>query len=86
MRARETSLIVVLVFCLLNSQLTVAGPIMGSAVAAGCASVVVACYAAAGFTFGTVLAVAAPPAIVACNSAFGICMAKTAAVFAAPTP
>lgn len=66
-------------------QSVTAGPLLGAAVASGCAAVVCACYAAAGFTFGTVLAVAAPPAIIACNSAFGICMAKTAAAFAAPT-
>jgi hypothetical protein len=79
-------LIVILVMSLLSNQVAQAGPILGAAVASGCAVVVTACYAAAGFTFGTVLAATAPASILACNSAFGACMAKTAAVFAAPTP
>lgn len=53
----------------------------------GCNAVVVACYAAAGFTFGTVTAGAAVPAsIVACNSALGVCMAACAGVALTPTP
>ena len=55
---------------------------------AGCAAVVVACYAAAGFVFGTVTAGAGtPPAILACNAAFGKCCAAFAvAALLAPTP
>ncbi|KAK7517721.1 hypothetical protein IWZ03DRAFT_376873 [Phyllosticta citriasiana] len=45
-----------------------AGPLGYGICQAGCSGVVVACYAAAGFTFGTVLAVAAPPAILVCNN------------------
>jgi len=55
---------------------------------AGCAGIVVACYAAAGYTFGTVTAgVGTPLAIQGCNSAFGFCSAKCAAVtLVLPTP
>lgn len=63
-----------------------AGPIAYGVCQTGCAGVVVACYAAAGFTFGTVLAAAAPPAIVGCNTAYGSCQAACAAVLLAPTP
>ena len=53
----------------------------------GCNTVVVACYAAAGFTFGTVAAPLAPPAIVACNAGLGTCSAACATVaLLAPTP
>ncbi|KAK7545839.1 hypothetical protein IWX49DRAFT_397246 [Phyllosticta citricarpa] len=62
-----------------------AGPLGYGICQAGCSGVVVACYAAAGFTFGTVLAVAAPPAILVCNSAYGTCQAACAAVLLAPT-
>ena len=42
----------------------------------GCATLVVACYTAAGFVFGTVTAgVGIPPALIGCNAAFGTCMA-----------
>lgn len=53
---------------------------------AGCASVVVACYSAAGVAFGTMLAAAAPPAIVACNAGQGACYAACAAIALAPAP
>mmetsp|Transcript_76330 Transcript_76330/g.163695 ORF Transcript_76330/g.163695 Transcript_76330/m.163695 type:complete len:87 (+) Transcript_76330:80-340(+) len=53
----------------------------------GCNAVVVACYAAAGFTFGTVTAGAGVPAsIVACNAGLGVCMAGCVAAGFAPTP
>jgi hypothetical protein len=43
---------------------------------AGCATLVVTCYSAAGLVFGTVTAGAgAPAAAIACNAAFGKCMA-----------
>ena len=66
-------------------------PILAGSVAygicqAGCSTVLVACYAAAGCIFGTVLAAGAPAAIVGCNSAYGTCQAACAAVLLAPTP
>ncbi|KAH8767254.1 hypothetical protein F5883DRAFT_419094 [Diaporthe sp. PMI_573] len=63
-----------------------AGPVAYGICQAGCAAVVTACYAGAGFTFGTVLAEAAPPAIIACNSAFGTCQASCAIVALFPCP
>lgn len=57
-----------------------AGPVAYGTCQAGCAAVVVACYAGAGFTFGTVFGAAAPMSIAACNSAFGYCQAKCALV------
>lgn len=57
----------------------------------GCAALVVACYAAAGFTFGVPTGGAGvPAAVLGCNSAFGACQAGCAAAAAAgavsPTP
>ncbi|KAH9839431.1 uncharacterized protein C8Q71DRAFT_511747 [Rhodofomes roseus] len=54
----------------------------------GCNTVVVACYAAAGFTFGTVIAAPAVPAVIlGCNAALGTCAATCATVaLFAPTP
>jgi hypothetical protein len=63
-----------------------AGPVGYGVCQAGCSTVVVACYAAAGCTFGTVLAAGAPAAIVGCNSAYGTCQAACAAVLLVPTP
>lgn len=63
-----------------------AGPIGYGLCQAGCATVVCACYAAAGFTFGTVAAPAAPAPLVGCNSAYGSCQAACAVVALAPTP
>lgn len=45
---------------------------------AGCSSLVVACYAAAGFTFGTLAAAGAPGAILRCNDSYGDCQAACA--------
>ncbi|KAK9898079.1 hypothetical protein P389DRAFT_65519 [Cystobasidium minutum MCA 4210] len=69
------------------STQAVAGPALYGICQSGCASVVCACYSAAGFTFGTVVAGPATPAVIlACNSAFGACSAKCALVtMAAPT-
>ncbi len=54
---------------------------------AGCASLVVACYAAAGLVFGTVTAgVGTSPAALACNVAFGKCSAACIAAGFSPTP
>jgi len=64
-----------------------AGPAAYGICQAGCAAVVVACYAAAGAIFGTVTAgVGAPPAILACNVAFGKCSVACAAIALTPTP
>lgn len=64
-----------------------AGPAAYGICQAGCAAVVVACYAASGATFGTITGGAAIPAvIVACNSAFGTCQAACWAALVAPTP
>ncbi|KAI1132034.1 hypothetical protein F5Y10DRAFT_231933 [Nemania abortiva] len=63
-----------------------AGPAAYGLCQAGCASVVTACYAAAGFTWGATLGASAPASIVACNAAFGTCQAACAAIALAPTP
>ncbi|KAG2485775.1 hypothetical protein HYH03_015488 [Edaphochlamys debaryana] len=53
----------------------------------GCNAVVVACYAAAGFTFGTVTAGAGIPAVlVGCNAGLGTCMAACVAAGLLPVP
>jgi hypothetical protein len=63
-----------------------AGPVAYGICQAGCAGVVVACYAAGGAVFGTVTAgVGTAPAIIACNVAFGKCSAACAVAFLAPT-
>lgn len=53
---------------------------------AGCAGVVTACYALAGFTWGATAGASAPPTIIACNTAFRSCQAACAAVLLSPTP
>ncbi|KAH8653200.1 zygote-specific protein, partial [Tricladium varicosporioides] len=63
-----------------------AGPALYGICQAGCATVVMACYTAAGFTWGATLGASAPPTILACNAAFGTCSAACAAVILAPTP
>jgi len=64
-----------------------AGLLSGGICSAGCATLVCACYAAAGAVFGTVTAGAATaPAILACNAAFGKCMAACAAATVIPIP
>jgi hypothetical protein len=78
--------ILLILFSITSNQYVSGGPILGAACQAGCAAVVVACYAAAGAVFGTVAAAGAPPAILACNAAFAKCMVACAAVYAAPTP
>lgn len=50
----------------------------------GCAALVVACYAGAGFTFGVPTGGAGvPAAVLSCNAAFGVCQAACAAAAAA---
>lgn len=75
-------------FVFLSLLITAAGgPTAYGICQAGCAALVVACYAAAGATFGTVTAGAgAAPAILACNAAFGKCCAACWLAFFAPTP
>jgi hypothetical protein len=63
-----------------------AGPIGYGVCQAGCSSLVMACYAAAGFTWGATAGATAPASILACNSAFGTCQAACAAVLLSPTP
>lgn len=65
---------------------TVAGPAAYGTCQGGCATVVMACYGAAGFVWGATLGVGAPPAIIACNAAFGTCSAICATLLLAPTP
>ncbi|CAF3550138.1 unnamed protein product [Rotaria socialis] len=72
---------------ILTTSCVKAGPTAYGICQAGCAAVVVACYAAAGAVFGTVTAGAgAPAAIIACNLAFGKCSAACAVAFFMPTP
>ena len=63
-----------------------AGYVTGSASAAGCAGLAVACYSGAGYVFGTVLSAFAPTPILNCNAAFGKCMETTAAVYSSYLP
>lgn len=63
-----------------------AGPAAYGICQAGCSSIVVACYAAAGCVFGTIAAPAAPPAIAACNTAYGTCQAACVAAGLVPLP
>lgn len=78
-----------LTFLLLVSILPLysnAGPLAYGVCQTGCNAVVVACYAAAGFTFGTVTAgVGTPLAIIGCNAGLGICMAGCVAAGFSPT-
>ncbi|KIL85995.1 hypothetical protein FAVG1_10965 [Fusarium avenaceum] len=64
-----------------------AGPIAYGVCQAGCSAVVMACYAAAGYTWGATLGASAPASIIACNGAFGTCSAACAKIgLFAPTP
>lgn len=63
-----------------------AGPVGYGICQAGCSSVVMACYAAAGAVWGATAGIGAPPAVLACNAAYGTCQAACAAVLLAPTP
>jgi hypothetical protein len=62
-----------------------AGPAAYGICQAGCASVVMACYGAAGFTWGATLGATAPASILLCNSSHGVCQAACAAIALAPT-
>jgi len=79
------NLIILLLFPALNLPIVNAGPVAYGVCQAGCASVVMAYYAAAGFAWG--VTITNPPAVIlGCNSAFGTCYAACAAVALAPTP
>lgn len=73
---------------ILSLNIVQAGPVAAGICYAGCASVTVACFAAAGFTFGTVpgAQIASIPALAACNAAFGTCEAACMVALAFPTP
>ncbi|KAJ8610761.1 hypothetical protein MRB53_038312 [Persea americana] len=68
------------------STITSAGPATYGLCQAGCSSLVMACYGAAGFTWGATLGATAPATVVACNFAFGTCQASCAAALLSPTP
>ncbi|RKU46238.1 hypothetical protein DL546_005261 [Coniochaeta pulveracea] len=63
-----------------------AGPLAYGMCQAGCSGIVMACYAAAGFTWGATLGATAPASILLCNSSYGSCQAVCAAIALAPTP
>lgn len=71
---------------LLLATPALAGPAAYGVCQAGCATVVMACYSAAGFVWGATAGLGAPPAIIACNTAFGTCSTMCAALVLAPTP
>lgn len=64
-------------FFLLGTDVS-AGPAAYGICQAGCATVVMACYSAAGFTWRATMGASAPASIVACNSAFGTCQSACA--------
>eukprot|EP00047_Mylnosiga_fluctuans_P000163 m.187983 g.187983 ORF g.187983 m.187983 type:complete len:84 (+) comp10021_c1_seq26:162-413(+) len=75
------------ILLLVSALVTEAGLISYGICQTGCAAVVVACYAGAGFTFGVPIPGTVPAAILACNAAFGACSKACAAVtLLAPTP
>ncbi|KAI5706695.1 hypothetical protein M8J76_015560 [Diaphorina citri] len=78
--------VILLCFLLICSQYTEAGPIAMATAQAGCAAVVMACYAAAGATWGATLGATAPASVIACNSAFGVCMTAASSFLLAPIP
>lgn len=71
---------------LVFSTTAYAGPAAYGVCQAGCASIVMACYAAGGATWGATLGATAGPTIVACNAGFGTCSATCASLLLAPTP
>ncbi len=63
------------------------GPLAYGICQTGCNAIVVACYAAAGYTFGTVtLGAGVPAVIIACNAGLGTCMVACIAAGCTPTP
>jgi len=74
----EAALFVIIAIMFVQVQ---AGPIAYGICQAGCATLAVACYSAAGAVFGTVLAAGASPAVASCNTAFGTCSSACATAF-----
>lgn len=64
----------------------IAGPIGYGICQAGCSTVVMACYGAAGATWGATLGATAPATVLACNAAYGTCSAACASVLLLPLP
>ncbi|EKV04715.1 hypothetical protein PDIG_41350 [Penicillium digitatum PHI26] len=79
------SLWAILYACLFFSSDVSAGPAAYGVCQAGCATVVMAFYSAAGFTWGATMGATVPASILACNPAFGKCQAACASVLLAPT-
>lgn len=76
-------------FCLMLQVSSVnSGILTYAACQAGCAGIVVACFAAAGAIFGTVpgSVIAASPALTGCNAAFAACYSACSAAIIVPTP
>lgn len=71
--------------CLFFSSDVSAGSAAYGICQAGCATVVMACYSAAGLTWGATMGATAPASILACNSAFGECQAAYASILLALT-
>lgn len=71
---------------LLMATTATAGPLSYAACQAGCALLVMVCYAAAGFTWGATMGATAPATIIACNAGYATCQATCAALLLAPTP
>ncbi|KAI0859552.1 hypothetical protein F4860DRAFT_249266 [Xylaria cubensis] len=65
---------------LASTPIVSAGPAAYGICQAGCAAVVTACYAAAGFTWGATAGLSIPATIVACNTGFGTCQAACCAM------
>src|SRR5437016_2240374 len=80
----RSSFVVPLLLAVIPASL--AGPIAYGIYRAGCASVVMACYAAAEATWVATLGATAPATVIACNPAFGSCSAACAVVALALTP
>lgn len=85
MRTTKPVILLALITFLLILQAQ-AGPVAYGVCQAGCATLAVACYSAAGFVFGTVLVASAPPAIVSCNTALSVCSGACVDAFFLPTP
>ena len=69
---------------ILAANVAYAGPVAYGACQAGCAGIVMACYAAAGATWGATAGVTAPATVVACNLAFGKCSATCTSLLLIP--
>jgi hypothetical protein len=65
---------------LLSVPGALAGPLAYAACQGGCATLVMACYAAGGCTWGATLGATAPATIIACNTGYAGCQATCATV------